>query len=148
MSNQPRPDLDSGPPRGTQRYGLLRVAAVGNFVPEIRARQREHAPHSIPPARSNAHGNTLQPRRRRQEHDLSALAGNLALVEDVFRTVKAPVLAPEEGTLRERIVGLLEQIRAWSRSRPTRRTWRHSSRRPSATRRCATCTAASVPNGR
>jgi AcrR family transcriptional regulator len=37
-------------------------------------------------------------------------AGKLALVEDAFRTLKAPVLAPEEGTLRERVTGLLEQV--------------------------------------
>jgi hypothetical protein len=38
---------DRRPPRGTQRYGLLRMAAVGNFVPESCARQREHARHTF-----------------------------------------------------------------------------------------------------
>jgi len=37
-------------------------------------------------------------------------AGKLDLVEDAFRTLKAPVQAPETGTLRERVVGLLEQV--------------------------------------
>jgi TetR/AcrR family transcriptional regulator, regulator of autoinduction and epiphytic fitness len=36
--------------------------------------------------------------------------GKLDLVEDAFRTLKAPVQAPEEGTLRERVIGLLEQV--------------------------------------
>jgi hypothetical protein len=30
-----------------QRYGLLRMAAVGNFVPETCARQRQHARHTF-----------------------------------------------------------------------------------------------------
>ena len=55
---------------------------------------------------------------------LPALAGKLALVEDVFHVLKAPVIAPEEGTLHERIAGLLERSHAWSRSRPTRRACR------------------------
>jgi TetR/AcrR family transcriptional regulator, regulator of autoinduction and epiphytic fitness len=37
-------------------------------------------------------------------------SGKLALVEDAFRTLKAPVQAPETGTLPERVAGLLEQI--------------------------------------
>jgi TetR/AcrR family transcriptional regulator, regulator of autoinduction and epiphytic fitness len=37
-------------------------------------------------------------------------SGKLELVEDAFRTLKAPVLAPEAGTLRERVTGLLEQV--------------------------------------
>jgi len=37
-------------------------------------------------------------------------SGKLDLVEDAFRTLKAPVQAPEEGTLRERVTGLLEQV--------------------------------------
>jgi TetR/AcrR family transcriptional regulator, regulator of autoinduction and epiphytic fitness len=37
-------------------------------------------------------------------------SGKLDLVEDAFRTLKAPVQAPETGTLRERIIGLLEQV--------------------------------------
>jgi TetR/AcrR family transcriptional regulator, regulator of autoinduction and epiphytic fitness len=37
-------------------------------------------------------------------------AGKLALVEDAFRTLKAPVQVPEEGTLSERVTGLLSQI--------------------------------------
>jgi AcrR family transcriptional regulator len=36
--------------------------------------------------------------------------GKLALVEDAFRTLKAHALVPESGTLRERIVGFLEQV--------------------------------------
>jgi TetR/AcrR family transcriptional regulator of autoinduction and epiphytic fitness len=36
--------------------------------------------------------------------------GKLDLVEDAFRTLKAPVQAPESGTLRERVVGLLDQM--------------------------------------
>jgi AcrR family transcriptional regulator len=36
--------------------------------------------------------------------------GKLALVEDAFRTLKAMVLVPETGTLRERITGFLEQV--------------------------------------
>lgn len=36
--------------------------------------------------------------------------GKLDLVEDAFRTLKAPVQAPESGTLRQRIVGLLDQV--------------------------------------
>jgi AcrR family transcriptional regulator len=37
-------------------------------------------------------------------------SGKLDLVEDAFRTLKAPVQAPESGTLRERVVGLLFQV--------------------------------------
>jgi TetR/AcrR family transcriptional regulator, regulator of autoinduction and epiphytic fitness len=37
-------------------------------------------------------------------------SGKLDLVEDAFRTLKAPVQAPETGTLRERVAGLLEQV--------------------------------------
>jgi TetR/AcrR family transcriptional regulator of autoinduction and epiphytic fitness len=37
-------------------------------------------------------------------------SGKLDLVEDAFRTLKAPVQAPEEGTLRDRVTGLLEQV--------------------------------------
>jgi TetR/AcrR family transcriptional regulator, regulator of autoinduction and epiphytic fitness len=37
-------------------------------------------------------------------------SGKLDLVEDAFRTLKAPVQAPETGTLRERVTGLLEQV--------------------------------------
>lgn len=36
--------------------------------------------------------------------------GKLALVEDAFRTLKAQVLVPEDGTLREKVIGMLEQI--------------------------------------
>jgi TetR/AcrR family transcriptional regulator of autoinduction and epiphytic fitness len=36
--------------------------------------------------------------------------GKLELVEDAFRTLKAPVVVPESGTLRDKVVGLLEQI--------------------------------------
>jgi AcrR family transcriptional regulator len=39
-------------------------------------------------------------------------SGKLALVEDAFRTLKAQVLVPESGTLRERVTGFLEQIAA------------------------------------
>jgi TetR/AcrR family transcriptional regulator of autoinduction and epiphytic fitness len=37
-------------------------------------------------------------------------SGKLDLVEDAYRTLKAPVQAPESGTLRVRVVGLLEQV--------------------------------------
>jgi len=37
-------------------------------------------------------------------------AGKLALVEDAFRTIKAQAFVPEAGTLRERVVGFLEQL--------------------------------------
>lgn len=37
-------------------------------------------------------------------------SGKLDLVEDAFRSLKVPVQAPEEGTLRERVTGLLEQV--------------------------------------
>ena len=73
--------------------------------------------------------------------------GRLALVEEVFRMLKAPVIAPEEGTLHERIAGLLEQIAClveestYSACMPA---YRGGRARP---RRCATCTAASVPIG-
>jgi TetR/AcrR family transcriptional regulator of autoinduction and epiphytic fitness len=36
--------------------------------------------------------------------------GKLALVEDAFRTLKAPLEVPEGGTLRDKVVGLLEQM--------------------------------------
>ena len=36
--------------------------------------------------------------------------GKLALVEDAFRTLKAAVQAPEGGTVRERVIALLEQV--------------------------------------
>jgi TetR/AcrR family transcriptional regulator of autoinduction and epiphytic fitness len=36
--------------------------------------------------------------------------GKLALVEDAFRTLKAPVVVPESGTLRDRVVGVIEQV--------------------------------------
>jgi len=36
--------------------------------------------------------------------------GKLALVEDAFRTLKAKVLVPDEGTFRERITGFLTQL--------------------------------------
>jgi hypothetical protein len=37
---------NSRPPRGTQHYALLRMAAVGNFVPKTCARQQERAHHT------------------------------------------------------------------------------------------------------
>jgi AcrR family transcriptional regulator len=37
-------------------------------------------------------------------------AGKLELVEDAFRTLKAPIVAPEGGTLRERVLSVLEQV--------------------------------------
>jgi TetR/AcrR family transcriptional regulator of autoinduction and epiphytic fitness len=37
-------------------------------------------------------------------------AGKLALVEDAFRTLKAPVTPPPEGTLRDRVIAVIEQI--------------------------------------
>lgn len=36
--------------------------------------------------------------------------GKLELVEDAFRTLKAPVVVPEAGTLRDRVIGVLEQV--------------------------------------
>jgi TetR/AcrR family transcriptional regulator, regulator of autoinduction and epiphytic fitness len=39
-------------------------------------------------------------------------SGKLALVEDAFRTLKAQALVPESGTIRERMIGFLEQIAA------------------------------------
>ena len=36
--------------------------------------------------------------------------GKLELVEDAFRTLKASVVAPEGGSFRDRVVGLLEQV--------------------------------------
>jgi TetR/AcrR family transcriptional regulator, regulator of autoinduction and epiphytic fitness len=36
--------------------------------------------------------------------------GKLELVEDAFRTLKAPVAVPDEGTLRERVVAVIEQV--------------------------------------
>jgi TetR/AcrR family transcriptional regulator of autoinduction and epiphytic fitness len=38
--------------------------------------------------------------------------GKLALVEDAFRTLKAKVLVPDSGTLRERITGFLQEVAA------------------------------------
>jgi AcrR family transcriptional regulator len=38
--------------------------------------------------------------------------GKLALVEDAFRTLKASVVIPEEGTIRDRVLRTLEQIAA------------------------------------
>lgn len=37
-------------------------------------------------------------------------SGKLDLVEDAYRTLKVPVELPETGTLRERVIGLLEQV--------------------------------------
>jgi AcrR family transcriptional regulator len=37
-------------------------------------------------------------------------SGKLALVEDAFRTLKAQVLVPEAGTLRERVTAMMEQV--------------------------------------
>src|SRR4029453_6484424 len=36
--------------------------------------------------------------------------GKLELVEDAFRTLKASVTVPAEGTLRDRVIQLLEQV--------------------------------------
>ena len=36
--------------------------------------------------------------------------GKLELVEDAFRTLKGEVVAPEGGTLRERVISVLEQV--------------------------------------
>jgi TetR/AcrR family transcriptional regulator, regulator of autoinduction and epiphytic fitness len=36
--------------------------------------------------------------------------GKLELVEDAFRTLKASVVVPEGGTLRERVIGIIEQV--------------------------------------
>ena len=36
--------------------------------------------------------------------------GKLELVEDAFRTLKAPVVVPEQGTLRDRVLGVIEQV--------------------------------------
>jgi TetR/AcrR family transcriptional regulator of autoinduction and epiphytic fitness len=36
--------------------------------------------------------------------------GKLELVEDAFRTLKANVVVPEDGTLRERVIAILEQV--------------------------------------
>jgi len=36
--------------------------------------------------------------------------GKLALVEDAFRTMKAKAVIPEDGTIRERVTGFLEQV--------------------------------------
>ena len=36
--------------------------------------------------------------------------GKLELVEDAFRTLKAPVVVPEHGTLRDRVIAILEQV--------------------------------------
>ena len=36
--------------------------------------------------------------------------GKLELVEDAFRTLKASVVVPEHGSLRERVIAILEQI--------------------------------------
>jgi TetR/AcrR family transcriptional regulator, regulator of autoinduction and epiphytic fitness len=37
-------------------------------------------------------------------------SGKLALVEDAFRTIKASVVVPEQGTLRDRVIAVLEQV--------------------------------------
>ena len=36
--------------------------------------------------------------------------GKLELVEDAFTTLKAPIAVPEEGSLRDRVLGVLEQV--------------------------------------
>jgi len=36
--------------------------------------------------------------------------GKLELVEDAFRTLKAPIVLPQGGTLRERVISVLEQV--------------------------------------
>jgi TetR/AcrR family transcriptional regulator, regulator of autoinduction and epiphytic fitness len=36
--------------------------------------------------------------------------GKLELVEDAFRTLKAPVTVPSDGTLRNRVIGVIEQV--------------------------------------
>ena len=36
--------------------------------------------------------------------------GKLALVEDAFRTLKAPVVVAESGTFRDRVIGVIEQV--------------------------------------
>ena len=36
--------------------------------------------------------------------------GKLELVEDAFRTLKAPIEVPEEGSLRDRVVSVIEQV--------------------------------------
>jgi TetR/AcrR family transcriptional regulator of autoinduction and epiphytic fitness len=36
--------------------------------------------------------------------------GKLELVEDAFRTLKAPIVVPEEGTLRDRVADVLRQV--------------------------------------
>jgi AcrR family transcriptional regulator len=36
--------------------------------------------------------------------------GKLELVEDAFRTLKASVVVPEDGTLRERVIAILQQV--------------------------------------
>jgi TetR/AcrR family transcriptional regulator of autoinduction and epiphytic fitness len=36
--------------------------------------------------------------------------GKLELVEDAFRTLKAPVAVPDQGSLRERVVAVIEQV--------------------------------------
>ena len=36
--------------------------------------------------------------------------GKLELVEDAFRTLKAPIVVPQGGTLRERVISVLEQV--------------------------------------
>jgi TetR/AcrR family transcriptional regulator of autoinduction and epiphytic fitness len=36
--------------------------------------------------------------------------GKLELVEDAFRTLKAPVVVPQEGSLRDRVVAVIEQV--------------------------------------
>jgi TetR/AcrR family transcriptional regulator of autoinduction and epiphytic fitness len=36
--------------------------------------------------------------------------GKLELVEDAFRTLKASVVVPESGTLRERVISIIEQV--------------------------------------
>ena len=39
--------------------------------------------------------------------------GKLALVEDAFRTLKGEAVIPQEGTIRERVTGFLEQVAAF-----------------------------------
>ena len=36
--------------------------------------------------------------------------GKLELVEDAFRTLKAPVVVPDQGSLRDRVVAVIEQV--------------------------------------
>ena len=36
--------------------------------------------------------------------------GKLELVEDAFRTLKAPIVVPDQGSLRDRVVAVIEQV--------------------------------------